>query len=240
MNYRMQHLPRLAVALTLLPALAYAHKDDYLNETFVYRTVDQGELELEYWFDFHQPSEPRDGYYQHTASAEYGFTDKWMADIALNFSNAAFGHTYQLSRWRLETRRRFGEEGMRTPDIAASAELEGEKNAGEWEYQITPRVVLSHDFGEKLNTTLNLFVGVGLNEDANVAPGYNLGIRYPAEGILRVGAEVIQTFDGNVSTSLIPQIWILPLPEDVIKIGYARTYGFGEAYYARVAFEAGL
>lgn len=226
--------------ISLLPAVLYAHKDDYLNETFVYRTVDRGELELEYWFDYHQLTRLETGHYQHTLSAEYGFTGFWMADFALNYSNLSSSDSYQLSRWRLETRRRFGEEGSHTPDIAASLELEGEKSAAEWNYQITPRIVLSHDFSTKLNTTLNLFVGIGIGRDATISPGYNFGVRYPEYGALRIGAEVIQTFDHHVTSLLIPQVWILPWPEGVLKFGYAKAHGSQERYFLRVAFEAGI
>lgn len=225
---------------SLLPALSYGHKDDYLNETFVYRTLDRGELELEYWFDYHSLAPLGTGHYQHTLSAEYGITGLWMADIALNYSDLRTSHSYEVSRWRLETRRRFGEEGLRTPDIALSLELEGERSAKEWDYQITPRVVLSHDFGASLNTTLNLFLGIGMGHDATIDPGYNLGVRYPGEGVFRVGVEAIQIYDHHVSSLLIPQIWILPWPEGVLKIGYAKAIGSQERYFVRVAFEAGI
>lgn len=226
--------------VSVVPSVLYAHKDDYLNETFVYRTLDHRELELEYWFDYHQLTPPAAGHYQHTVSAEYGVTDLWMADIALNYGNLRVSDRYELSRWRLETRRRFGEEGSHTPDLALSMELEGERTAGEWEYRITPRLVLSHDFGAELNTTLNLFVGFGMGRGVSTSPGYNLGLRYPAEGALRIGAEIVQTFDHRVSSLLIPQVWILPWSEGVFKIGYARGYGSEERYFLRVAFEAGM
>lgn len=236
----MLRISAVCSAIGLIPIVSFAHKDDYLNETFVYRTLDRHELELEYWFDYHALTTVGAGQYQHTVSAEYGFTNVWMADIALNYGNLSSAHTYELSRWRLETRRRFGEEGSRIPDIALSLELEGEQGIAEWEYQITPRLVLSHDFGSKLNTTLNLFVGIGMGHDAPIAPGYNFGVRYPGDGVLRIGAEVIQTFNHHVSSLLIPQIWILPWEEGVIKLGYAKAYGSEERYFVRLAFEAGI
>ncbi len=226
--------------ISLLPVVSLAHKDDYLNETFVYRTLDRRELEVEYWIDYHDVSLPEAGHYQHTLSAEYGFTSVWMADFALNYGDVRLSNSFELARWRLETRRRFGEEGSRIPDIALSMELEGERGATEWEYQITPRVVLSHDFSEKLNSTLNLFVGIGVGHDAIVVPGYNLGIRYPADGALRVGAEIVQAYDHKVSSLLIPQIRILPWQEGVLKIGYAESYGSPERYFLRAAFEVGI
>lgn len=226
--------------LILLPSLAQAHKDDYLNETFVFQTLDRHEAELEYWFDYHDMTGAGAGHYQHTLSTEYGITDCWMADVALNFSNLREAQSYELSRWRAETRRRFGEEGSRTPDLAVSLELEGERGDDRWDYQITPRLVLSHDFKEQLNTTVNLFLGVGLNSGSDVAPGYNLGIRYPGEGVFRVGGEIIQIFDGRTNSLLIPQVWILPWPEGVFKLGYAKVYGSDERSFVRAAFELGI
>jgi hypothetical protein len=237
---RMHRAATVCILISIWPLVSYGHKDDYLNETFVYRTLEHGELELEYWFDYHELKPSGAGNYQHTLSAEYGFTNLWMADIALNYGNLESSNSYELSRWRLETRRRFGEEGSRTPDVALSLELEGEKSASEWDYQITPRIVLSHDFRAKLNTTLNLFVGIGVGHEAATAPGYNFGVRYPGEGVLRIGTEVIQTFDHTVASLIIPQIWILPWEEGVLKIGYAKAYGSQERYFLRVAFEAGI
>ena len=236
----MRHIIAIGLLVFLIPSAIFAHKDDYLNETFVYRTVDRGELELEYWFDYHQLIPSQAGHYQHTFSVEYGLTDSWMVDFALNYGDLGLARDNELSRWRVETRRRLGEEGQRTPDVAFSLELEGEKDKSEWEEQITPRIVLSHDFGAKFNTTLNLQCSFGVAADVTAIPGYNLGLRYPADGMLRVGAEIIQTFDHRVGSLLIPQIWILPWPEGVFKFGYAKAYGSEERYYLRVAFEAGI
>ncbi len=227
---------------SLLTATAYGHRDDYINETFVFRTLDRHELELEYWFDYHHLNQSNRGYYQHTASVEFGFTDYWMADVALNFSDQLRRSDYGLTRLRFETRRRFGEEGEHVIDFASSMELEAEKDVDRWNYQLTPRAVLSKDFATKLNTTLNLFVGIGTGDKTTLNPGYNFGIRYPSEGILRVGGELIQQWDEHQRTSglIIPQLWILPRPEDVIKIGYAKAFGSEENYFLRVAIEIGL
>lgn len=51
--YRILRMLLLLAIWSTLPSVSFAHKDDYLNETFVYRTLDRGELELEYWFDYH-------------------------------------------------------------------------------------------------------------------------------------------------------------------------------------------
>src|SRR5215471_12691401 len=85
----------IAIALWLAPSRAMAHKDDYLDDTFVYLTLARRELELEYWVDrVEDPTGAR-----HTFGVEYGLTDHLMADASgrwfqfssgLNFAEAFF------------------------------------------------------------------------------------------------------------------------------------------------------
>ena len=60
---------------------ALAHRDDYIDETLVYLTLEKKEIEPEYWFDFgYKHDEDADkniGFLRHNFALEYGITDHW-------------------------------------------------------------------------------------------------------------------------------------------------------------------
>jgi len=67
----------------ILPATATAHKDDYLDETFVYQTMEEGVLSLEYRSRYFDRSDDRetDSYWNNAIFAEYGLTEKTMMEV---------------------------------------------------------------------------------------------------------------------------------------------------------------
>src|SRR5262245_30410767 len=110
------------VAMVLLrPGLAAAHRDDYIDETFVYMTLERHEFELEVWGEARvAPTHDTQGWY--TLAFESGVTSRWTLDGAAQVIQRSGGA--DLGRFRSETRYRFAEEGRWPLDLAASAEYE--------------------------------------------------------------------------------------------------------------------
>jgi hypothetical protein len=208
-----------AIALLLLaPSAAQAHRDDYLDETFVYVTLGQHEFEVEGWAEARRGTDHRTaGWY--TGAFEYGITSHWMADGAAQILHRGDG--FQFGRLRLETRARFAEEGAWPVDVAASTEYEHETSdatGGEREDVITPRLVLSRDISRDLNTTLNLDLPIRLTGEREVTFAYALGVRYPAETAVRVGTEIKGEPSEHTAT-VFPQIWLALPKELTLKFG---------------------
>ena len=207
-----------AVATTLLAPPASAHRDDYIDETFVYQTLGAHEREVEGWAEVHagHGQLPR---FWYTGAFEYGITARWTVDAAGQWVHDRDGTAF--GRLRSETRYRFAEEGRHFLDLAASLEYESETRRateGAAERVLTPRLVISRDVSPALNTTLNLDFPVRLSPGGGIEFRYAVGARYPAEGFLRVGAEFKQA-PGERSAVLFPQIWFA-LPEEItFKLG---------------------
>lgn len=217
---------------------ASAHKDDYLNETFVYRTLDKGEVELEFWSDVFVPrhgTDPRASYF---ATVEWGVTDGFMVDAAVQVRP---GPGWQkLERARTELRYRFSEEGRHAVDFAVSLEYEWERDeeTGQILQVLTPRLVLNRDFREKLNVTLNLDAGTRIKGSPRFAPGYRLGVRYPDAGRVRFGVELQEVFPGRPEGLMIPQIWFMPKKNISLRVGYAKRISHaGEKDHLRLGIE---
>jgi hypothetical protein len=210
-------LATLAVLL-LAPSVAQAHRDDYLDETFVYVTLGRGEFELEAWAEARRGTDHRTTGWN-TGAFEYGISSHWMADGAAQVLDRAEG--LQFGRLRLETRARFAEEGRWPVDVATSAEYEHETRASTGEGSedvLTPRLVLSRDVSRDLNTTLNLDFPIRLSGEREITFAYALGIRYPAETVVRVGTEL----KGNPSehtATVFPQVWFALPKELTLKLG---------------------
>jgi hypothetical protein len=223
--------------LLLLPDPALAHRDDYIDETFVYQTLDRGEFELEAWAEARvAPDHTSHDWY--TTAFEFGVTSRWTLDGAAQ----ALGHDRGLSfgRLRFETRYRFADEGTWPLDLAASVEYEHESRAatgGDVEDVLTPRLVISRDIVPELNTTLNLDLPIRLSGGSDVGFSYALGLRYPGGGLVRGGVELKQQPSERTAT-VFPQIWFALPDEFTIKIGS----GFGltsetDRFVGRLVFE---
>ena len=206
------------VILLLVPSVAQAHRDDYLDETFVYVTLGRHEVELEGWAEARRgPDDRTTGWY--TGAFEYGISSHWMADGAAQVLDG--GEGLQFGRLRLETRARFAEEGRWPVDVAASAEYEHETRAStgvESEDILTPRLVLSRDISRDLNTTLNFDFPVGLSDEPEVTFAYALGVRYPAETAVRLGTELKGDPSEDTAT-VFPQVWFALPNELTLKFG---------------------
>jgi hypothetical protein len=70
--------------LLLFSSSAFAHREDYIDETLVFATLDRGEVASQYWFD--AGSEDSDGFTRHHIALEYSITDHWMNRWARKWS----------------------------------------------------------------------------------------------------------------------------------------------------------
>ncbi len=218
------------------PFQAHAHRDDYLDETLVYLTLEKTELEAEYWFDYGKDDEASDHFFRHNAAIEWGITDHWMVDGRGTIKTVNAGAT-TFDGGRIETRYRFSEENVHPVDIALSTELNWERSdTGSMDAGIEPRLVLSKDFREKLNLTLNLSEEIPFDA-GHAAFLVAAGIRYNWTELIRVGSEWHYDTQDDAG-SLIPQIWFA-LPHGLtVKVGYSAGLGNNPEDFGRIALEA--
>jgi hypothetical protein len=224
----------IAIAALLLfafPTAALAHRDDYLNETLVYRTVDRGVTEFENWFDLnHPPGES--AFFRDNFDIEHGVTDRFTLSALVALDTSRHGFNYDGTR--LEARYRFGEENPSGISVAATVEFEDDQL--EQSDHLAPRVVLNRDF-QDFNITLNLFSQLELHGHEGDAFGYAIGVRYGQEQRLRGGVEIQETVGKQCLGQVIPQLWVrLPHGFD-LKIGYAQRLTSGTDNFFRVIVE---
>jgi hypothetical protein len=209
--------PIVFLLLVGLSAPAFAHRDDYIDETFVYMTLARNEVELELWGEGRR-RENRESSYWYTSASEYGITSRWTIDGAAQWTQDH--DPLRLGRLRLETRYRFSEEGRLPVDLAASAEYERERlgSAGDYEQTLTPRIVVSRDLLPRFNTTLNLDFPIALPGGNDVTFAWALGARYPDEGFARYGVELNQHSSAHQAV-VFPQVWFAFQHEMTLKLG---------------------
>jgi len=230
--------PLVLVALLWLAAVpsVQAHRDDYLDETIVYLTLEQSELEIEYWIDGGRDREYSTDFYRHHAAAEWGITKHWMVDGRITIKSVE-GDNTKLDGGRLETRCRFAEEGVLPVDVALSTEVNWERDEEDKIVPgVEPRAILSKDIHEKLNLTLNLSEEI-LLESGRCAFLVAGGIRYNWTDLLRLGTEWHHNTEEG-GGSVIPQIWFAFRSGLTLKIGYSGGYGRNREDYGRIALEA--
>ncbi len=234
------YLSRAKLTTLLLAALIFwthpllAHKEDYLDETLVYVTLGAHEFEPEYWIDYGYGPLGRH-FLRHHLAVEYGLRDRWMVEARAT-EQKIFGGGSSFDSARVETRYRFGAEGSRAVDIAVSAELNSmTTEQGAHRVNIEPRLILSKDFREKLNVTLNLAEELAVNaREAGFAPA--AGIRYNASRSVSVGSEFRYEQEERRG-SIIPQIWFRLPKETTIKAGFSAGLGHDRRNFGRVAVE---
>jgi hypothetical protein len=233
MRKYVQIIVMLTLPLFLYPQQASAHRDDYLNETVVYLTLRRGELEAEYWFDRGWRSDDEGNFTRHNAAIEWGITNHWMVDGRVT---AISDNDTRFDSGRLESRYRFFDEGELPVDLAASFEINSEREPdGSTTIGIEPRVIVSRDIEERLNFTTNFSEEISLDSGT---PAFLVafGSRYNWSNLIRVGSEFQYNFDEHFG-SIIPQLW-LAFPQDVtVKLGYSTGIGQEPNDFVRVALE---
>jgi hypothetical protein len=213
---------RVVLTLVLLllirfPAPAFAHRDDYIDETFVYMTLARSEFELELWSETRGGTgRPPSNWY--TSAFEYGMTSRWTIDGAGQWIQDQ--DPLRFGRLRLETRYRFSEEGKLPVDLAASTEYEREVSGstGDYEETLTPRIVASRDLLKRFNTTLNIDFPIALQDGNELSFAWALGARYPDEGFARYGVELKQHASAHQAV-VFPQLWLALPHEMTVKLG---------------------
>lgn len=229
-----------AMRLTILAAVLFAsltgsvlaHREDYLDETLVFETLEMGEFEPEYWFDYGHRS--GGDFTRHHIAMEYGLTPHWMIDVRGTIENAS-GSRALFDSARFETRYRFFEEGTLPIDIAVSGDFSFRRREdGSLAYALEPRLILSKDFG-KLNVTLNLAEEFALN-GGKAAFEVGSGFRYNVSQLIRVGTEL--KYDGREREgAVIPQI-AFAFPHDItLKAGFSAGFARSTENSARVVVE---
>lgn len=228
----------IATAVFLLACsarTAEAHRDDYLDETLVYLTLEHDEIEVEYWLDYGSLSESSENFFRHAFALEGGISDHWMADARATIETPDGGPT-RFHSARLETRFRFKDEGVWPVDVAFSGEINWERGEdGSTSVGLEPRLILSKDFQERLNVTLNLSEEIPLGSKA---PNFlvSFGSRFDWSDFIRVGSELKYNVDEHAG-SVIPQLWFA-FPHDItIKTGYSIGVDSNDEDFARIALE---
>jgi hypothetical protein len=223
----------LVVALSLLSArMARAHREDYIDETLVFQTLEEHAVEPEYWFDY--GTRPEGDFNRHNVALEYGITDHLMIDGRATVDNPDNGNA-NFDSARLETRFRFTEEGDWPIDLALSAEVNTRRlENGHYQYGLEPRLVLSKDLG-RLNFTLNVAEELPVNRGA---PSVELasGVRYNAANLLRFGSELKYDVHER-GGAIIPQVTLAFPHEITFKVGYSKGFDQNRENFARFVIE---
>lgn len=232
----------LVLFLFVLPtSLVWGHREDYLNKTFVYQTVEPKELELEYWVEYGSAfsSPTRLVKWEQTLSAEFGVTSHWMAEGFTAFRRLR-GERFSYLLTVVESRFRLFEEGEKILDPAFSLEYSHSNENGKSEHIIEPTFVLSKDFS-RLNFTLDFSLAKVVNSNEKVEAGYALASRYDFRHLLRVGFEAQGEFIPNSPHYFIPQVHLLLPDEITAKLGVGiRHSGQGEKLFIKFMMEMGL
>jgi len=221
--------------LFIYSGFAYAHRDDYIDETLVYITVEKSEVEAEYWFDYgYQPSSQQN-FIRHTVAAEWGITDRWMVDIR-TARKKEMNDNSTFDSGRIESRYRFFNEGDLPVDIAVSWEINWKQlENGSIQTRIEPRLILSKDLNKKFNITLNLSEEIPLDSNRSTLQTA-LGFRYNWSHFIRFGSEVQYDTVENAG-SVIPQIWFALPYHIALKAGYSIGLDRNKENFGRVALE---
>lgn len=225
------------VTLLLLSfsATALAHREDYIDETLVFQTVEEGVIEPEYWFDYGHRGEDDKYFQRHNFATEYGVTHYFMIDGRVTVDHPENRNT-NLDSGRFEGRYRLGEEGDRPVDIALSGEVNTHRlENGHYQYGLEPTSDLVERFLGNTNLTVNLAEELAVNRggpSAELASGF----RYNATKLFRFGSELKYDVHER-SSAVIPQIWLV-LPHDItFKAGYSKAFDQNREDFARFAIE---
>ena len=230
---RVRAVRLLVIGLSLLLARrTLAHREDYIDETLVFQTVQQHAMEPEYWFDY--GTRPGTDFTRHHVALEYGITSHLMLDGRATVEDPS-NDDANFDSARLEIRSRFAEEGDWPIDVAVSAEANTRRlENGHYEYGLEPRLILSKDVA-KLNFTLNVAEELPVNRGT---PGLGVasGTRYDVTELFRFGSELKYDVHER-SGAIIPQIW-LALPHEItFKAGYSKGFDLNREDFMRLAIE---
>lgn len=216
------------------PTVLWAHREDYIDETLVFETLEKQALETEYWLDLGNDTVPSSNFVRHNVSFEYGITDHWMVDA--RGTMAEQGASNYFDSGRAETRLRFKEEGEWPIDVAFSGEVNAERQPdGSYPLGLELRLLFSKDFIEPWNLTVNIgeeFFFSGMNPSTDLS----FGTRYNVGTVLGFGGEFKYNLTGQEG-SVIPQAWISATKSLTIKTGYSVGLDNNPMNFFRLALE---
>jgi len=218
----------------ILPLAVWAHREDYIDETLVFETLEKQALETEYWLDLGNVNGSPLGFARHNISLEYGITEHWMIDTRGTMTTNGSDNYFDSGRF--ETRYRFKEEGEWPVDAAFSGEANTERQEdGSYPLGLEAHLILSKDFIKPWNLTFNIgeeFFPSGLSSSTDLS----FGTRYNIGTLLGFGGE----FKYNLSAregSIIPQMWFQPTKSLTLKSGYSIGLDDNHANFFRLALE---
>ena len=209
---------------------AFAHGEDYIDETLVFATLERGAVEPGYWFDIGRDDSGQ--FMRHNVGLEYGITDHWMVDgRATGIDERHDGFHFDSSR--LETRYRFFDEGTLPVDIAASGEINSRRDQdGHQVVGTEPRLILSKTLG-KLNLTFNVSSEIPFSRHSPSLETRGAW-EYEATGFFHLGTELRYDTEEH-AVAVIPQIWFT-FPRNVtLKAGYSYDFGAMHERFFRTA-----
>ncbi len=235
-----KYMPRAALLLSIvlmccIPEFCFAHREDYIDETLVFLTLEKRAFEPEYWLDAGRETDARHNLTRHSIAAEYGITEHFMMDGRASVRRDP-GEAGRFESARFEMRRRFGDEGDRPIDFAVSAEANVERDlAGDDHYGFEPRLIFSKDFA-RMNLTANTAFEIPLSKGTG-SFGPAFGVRYDASEGFRFGGEVKYDTESS-GGSAIPQVWIGVVQWLTLKLGASQGFAHNHENFLRAALEA--
>lgn len=159
--------------------------------TYGYMTPAKGEVELEWWGDFHKGR--YENFVSPLAELEYGITDKWVAGLYGVFEKE--GAERWASEVKLEQRYRLFDPGVLPVDTALY--LEYAHNFKEKADELEGKIILSKDIKD-FNATLNLIAEQNFRT-SETEYGYAGGVSYPISDKIRPGIEAFGSWEGDES-----------------------------------------
>jgi hypothetical protein len=220
----------LCAFFALSAATVYAIGEDYIDETLVYATLERGAVEPGYWFDIGRDDSGQ--FMRHNLVLEYGITDRWMIDGRATVLDER-GDGFHFDSSRLETRYRFFDAGTLPVDIAASGEINSNRDEnGHQIAGIEPRLILSKNLGN-LNLTFNFAVEFPFNRHSPSVETRG-GLEYDVTRFFHFGTELRYDTEEH-AVAVIPQIWFTFPHKVTLKSGYSYDFGVMHERFFRTA-----
>jgi len=174
---------------------SYAHTRNYVF-TEQYRTIPQGQFEIEQWTKLKVPNRhvTNRHSWQYQTELEYGVTDHWtVAHYQFWETQNRVGSNDDTTYggFKFETKYRLGEKGKYWLDPLLYLEWETEPREDN-PNKIEGKIVLSKDIGD-LNVTYNQIIESKLGNKGRTEQKFSLAASYALPGDVRLGVE----FKGN-------------------------------------------
>ncbi len=208
-------VPALLALLLLAPAAARATGNDFLDETFIPRGLQRGEMGLEFGADLrHDNFERWQGWFQ--PALEFGPTSRLTLEGALMYVNRGKG--LEFGGWRAEPRFRITPEEGSPVQVALGLEAESETRAAKHlatERTYRPQLALSAEPVHALTVAGNIgaaYLAENLPIKSRTVFIYALGLRYPERGAFMAGIE-LRHDPLEKETRVTPQVWFA-LPDE--------------------------